>query len=162
MWIIGRGISLAHLSKDHIGAGPVIAINQAIEQIECLDLPNPIYSMQKDHYFLRPAVASILAHKHESAKDSWMELEQANAYIFDNPVDFGLPWNMPSVVTCAALAHRMGCELIYYLCCDSVTDGITEAYGAPATEPQSYLSHGALVRQYARLPVEWIRIDRKN
>jgi hypothetical protein len=52
----------------------------------------------------------------------------------------------------------MGCERVVYLCCDAATDGITEAYGAPALEPKAYLLHGLLVKRWARLPVTWIKV----
>lgn len=159
-WVIGRGPSLEWLRKDHVGAGPVVAINQAITRVEELGLSNPLYSMQKDQYFFPPHYAPVLAHEHESARRRREDLEAINAYAFDNVEDFGLEWNLPSVVSCAALAYRMGCAKVVYLCCDAATHGDTGAYGQPPTEPQGYLMHGLLVKRWARLPVEWQRIER--
>jgi hypothetical protein len=162
LWVVGRGPSLARLAKCHFEPGPVVAINQAIEVVETLELDNPVYSMQKDHFFLTPEKAPILAHSVESVQESREKIEQyPEAYVFDNDKDFSIPHNMPSVVTCVRLAKLMGCSNVVFLCCDAATDGITEAYGAPATEPSSYLEHGALVKQHARLPFEWRRIEDK-
>jgi hypothetical protein len=159
MWVVGRGPSLAHLAKCHFEPGPVVAINQAIEVVEGLGLDNPVYSMQKDHFFLTPEKAPILAHAVESVKESRDKIEgYPSAYVFDNEKDFDIPNNQPSVVTCVRLAKLMGCDNVIFLCCDAATDGITDAYGTPATEPSSYLEHGALVKQHANLPVEWRRV----
>ena len=160
MWVIGRGISLEKLTVCHLGLGPIVAINQAVEKVEDLGMwiTNPLYSMQKDRYFFKPRHAAILAHAAESAKESPLDLEQAGAYVFDCEVDFGYPWNVPSVVACAGLALRWGCSRVIYLCCDAVTDRDTRAYGEQPTYPVNYLFHGPLVQRYARLPVEWKRI----
>lgn len=160
MWVIGRGPSLEWLRSEHIGAGPVIAINQAIRIVEDLGLPNPLYSMQKDQFFFPPRFAAILAHEQESVRRARLDLEKATTYIFDNPGDFGIEWNMPSVVSCAGLAYRMGCAKVIYLCCDASTHGDTGAFGQPPTEPQGYLFHRPMVARYTRLPVEWQRIER--
>lgn len=157
-WVVGRGPSLARLNAAHIGEGPVIAINQAIEAVEKLELPNPLYSMQKDKFFVS-TTAVILAHEHESAKDNTDEMERLGAYVFDCEADYGYPWSVPSVVACAGLAYRMGCQEVIYLCCDAATDGITEAYGYPATQPQAYLMHKLLVMRHARIPVTWRKIQ---
>lgn len=161
LWAVGRGPSLANLQAKHFGEGPVIAINQAIEVVETLNLPNPVYSMQKDVYFFPPKYAPILAHSWESYKKSKPELDRLGAYVFDNEKDFGAIWWMPSVVSCAGLAIWMGCKNVVYLCCDASTDGITDTYGTPPTDPNGYLGHKPAVTDYIRhyhIPVEWRRI----
>lgn len=158
MWVIGRGPSLARLSAADIGAGPVIAINQAISRVEELPIKNPLYSMQKDRFFTRPKRAVVLAHAAESAKTQRTEMDIAGAYVFDCEADFGCPWNVPSVVACAGLALRWGCVRVVYLCCDAVTDRDTRAYGDQPTFPANYLAHGPMVQRYSWLPVEYKRI----
>jgi hypothetical protein len=160
-WVVGRGPSLGRLRAKHFGQGPVIAINQAIEMVEELGIDNPVYSMQKDVFFFKPKRAPILAHTWESYKISQAQLDRLNAYVFDNVVDFSIPWNMPSVTSCMGLAKRMGCVMVIYLCCDAATDGITEAYGEPAVDPKGYLAHKRVLFHYAHLahmPVEYRRI----
>ena len=48
IWIVGKGPSLQYLTKEYIGSGPVITINEALIKMEELRLPNPIYAMMKD------------------------------------------------------------------------------------------------------------------
>jgi hypothetical protein len=48
LWVVGKGPSLAYLTPDHIGAGPVIAINESIVTVQEFGLPNDLYSIQKD------------------------------------------------------------------------------------------------------------------
>ena len=72
--------------------------------------------------------------------------------------DFKIRWDMPSVVVAEKFANWFGCKRVIYLCCDAATDGITEAYGQPATKPADYLEHQRLVLENATLPVEWKRI----
>jgi hypothetical protein len=158
LWVIGRGASLARLSAGDIGRGPVVAINQAIEQVETLNLSNPLFSMQKDRYFCKPRAARVLAHKHESYAWSGAVLERDGALLFDCESDFGYPWNVPSVVACVGLAKLWNCSRVVFLCCDATTDGDTRAFGVPPTYPANYLMHGALVQRYAQLPVEYKRL----
>ena len=161
LWCIGRGPSLANLRKEHIGDGPVVAINQAIEKVEAIEglqVSNPIFSMQKDRFFLRPKYAALLLHAHESAVGFALAgIEYL--YAFDAPADFNMPRSVPSVVCAAGLAARWGCERVVYLCCDAATDNVTEAYGAPATKPADYLAHKRMVLRHATIPVEWRRIE---
>jgi hypothetical protein len=46
--IVGRGPSLLSLTRDDFPPGRVIALNASIVQVRRLNLPNPIYTMQKD------------------------------------------------------------------------------------------------------------------
>lgn len=159
LWVIGRGPSLERLTALDIGQGPVIAINQAISKVEDLNLENPLYSMQKDRFFLHPQHAVVLAHARESALNHREEIERAGAYVFDCPDDFGYPWDIPSVVVCIGLALRWACAQVVYLCCDAVTDKDIRAYGEQPAYPSNYLLHGPLVMRYSRLmPVEYKRI----
>ena len=155
LWVIGRGPSLARLTAADIGPGPVVAINQAINQVEQLAIKNPLYSMQKDRYFGRPARSLVLLHARESAIGA---PENMGNFVFDCEQDFGFPWNVPSVVVCAGLARRWGCSRVVYLCCDAATHGDTGAYGDQPTYPANYLVHAPMVRRYARLPVEYKRL----
>lgn len=48
LYIVGKGPSLAHLTPSHFGEGPIITINEAVQVVQNFNLPNDIYSMQKD------------------------------------------------------------------------------------------------------------------
>lgn len=47
-YIVGKGVSLEHLKREHIGEGFIIAISSAIARIEQVGFPNPTYSFQQD------------------------------------------------------------------------------------------------------------------
>lgn len=154
--VIGRGPSLTRLQPEHLD-GVVMAINHAIEQVESLQPSNPLYSLQKDHLYMLPVRATLLLHELEALTEI-NSVKYEPTYSFDAERDFNVRWNMPSVVVAEKFANWFGCKRVIYLCCDAATDGITEAYGQPATKPVAYLEHQRLVLENATLPVEWKRI----
>lgn len=154
--VIGRGPSIARLQLDDLD-GVVMAINQTIEQVEALHPSQPLYSLQKDHFYCLPKHATLLLHDVEALREI-DDLKYEHVYSFNVRRDFGINWSLPSVVIAEKFANLFGCEKVRYLCCDAVTDGITEAYGHPATKSDDYLVHGAMVTVHAVLPVEWMRI----
>lgn len=160
LWVIGRGPSLALLETRHIGAGPVIAINQAVEKVETLGLRNDLYSMQKDHFFVAVRFATILLHTRESLPEFPGSMK---AYAFDVPDDYGAVWTTPSVAVCVDLAHRWGCAQVVYLCCDAATHGDVGAYGQRPTMPAAYLVHKRIVvehaSKYPEMVVCWERVQ---
>ena len=154
--VIGRGPSLTRLQPEHLD-GVVMAINHAIEQVESLQPSNPLYSLQKDHLYMLPVRATLLLHELEALTEI-NSVKYEPTYSFDAERDFNVRWNVPSVVVAEKFANWFGCKRVIYLCCDAATDGITEAYGQPATKPVAYLEHQRLVLENATLPVEWKRI----
>jgi hypothetical protein len=46
--VVGKGTSLHYLNPSNFGEGPVITINEAIQVVQEFNLPNDLYSMQKD------------------------------------------------------------------------------------------------------------------
>jgi hypothetical protein len=137
-WIIGKGPSLAYLTKEDIGEGPVIAINESIIKIESLDLSNPTYSMQKDggrrrkyfpsdspecdcspncdgcQYMTKPKKATLLVHNRESL---FCFPDYSPRYVFDWR-DLGMPRNDISLVTAIRMGQFMGCTSFKFVCCD--------------------------------------------
>ena len=135
-YIVGSGPSLFNLTT--IGAGPIITLNQAIIAVEKLELPNKIYSMQKDGCVKpahrlecpkgcehdrepyinggRPKKAALLLHFHESLH---CYPDHPESYLFDNEGDFHISWDMPSVVSAINVQKLMGVKEIKLLCCDS-------------------------------------------
>lgn len=116
--IIGKGKSLYNLKKEMIPEGIVIAINHSIKEVEALGLSMPIYSQQKDHYFFAPKGATLLLHKHESAKD---KCDYQPRLVFDN-LDFGLQVQDFSMLTAIRIAQLMGCNKFYFFCFDAFTN----------------------------------------
>ena len=132
LWVIGTGPSLEFLKRAHFGDGPVVAVNRAINKVGRLGLPNVLYSMQKDGgdkkrcpncgevcgaINLPPPGIPLLVQLHASEK---CFLDWEPRYIMDLQKDFGIPWWLFSVATCAHLARMMGCAKVIYLCCDSM------------------------------------------
>lgn len=154
MWIVGKGPSLQYLIKEDIGSGPVIAINQAIIKIEELDLPNPVYSMQKDggdrrrykdsHPFIlqpdcdyksncndkcggiyRPKKgATLLVHKHESL---YCFADYSPRYVFDW-MELGLKSNQFSQIIAIKIGLLMGCKKFHFVSFDIYTSGCKDSY----------------------------------
>ena len=149
VWIIGTGPSLKHLKREGIGEGIVIAINQAIEKIP--DLPNNVFSMQKDggawkthpydyHGFLDPACdyapdccgdkcggitrpkKGITLLVHQH-ESLYCFPDHQPRYIFDWK-DLGLPRNLFSFACAIKIAQMMGCMKFKFVCFDAHATGV--------------------------------------
>jgi len=183
-WIVGKGPSLAMLTKDQIGNGPVIAINDAVIALEAIGLNNPIYSLQKDadEYddtpdlvpriddnpsFVPIARASLLVHRLESPHRM---RTYSPRYVFDNIRDFGLEWFEFSSIVAAAIAKLMGCANVVYVAHDASVSGdartcIPKPNGGYVVHPAGtetaveYPQHRERIESYlaiVSMPVEWI------
>ena len=148
--VIGSGPSLASLAPADIGPGPVVAINFAIRTVEKWDLPNPVYSLQKDMAFVTDPRAPILAHAKESGQDAgWL---RPGDYLFDCELDFGIRLDTPSVVVCLHLAKLFECSAVEYWACDSFWGDFRSYDGQAVTLDQRanhYRFHPAMVRHTA-------------
>jgi len=138
-WIVGKGPSLLMLTKEQLGPGPVIAINEATIAVEALGLDNVVYSLQKDaeRYQDEPELlvitagtepiaplkgATLLVHHHESPNR--MAAYQPR-YVFDNVADFGLEWWDFSSLSAVAIARLMGCPKVVFVSLDASALGDT-------------------------------------
>ena len=123
-WIIGKGASLAQLTKQDIGDGPVIAISEAIIPVEGLGLSNPVYALQKDadppdeNPIAPPKKATLLVQERE-VRDRHKDYKPR--YIFDNPIDFDAPWNTTSANTALLIAQLFGCKKMVLVAFDACT-----------------------------------------
>lgn len=154
--VIGRGASLARLMPYHLEPGPVIAINQAIEAVEELDIPNDLFSMQKDLIFTLDTRAVLLLHEPESAKLA----NAPDAIVWSNE-KFKIDASRPSVCSCVVIGKFWGCKQINFLCCDASTTGDTSTFGAPPKNPQDYLLHRAMAEEIAireKIKINWVKI----
>jgi len=186
IWIVGKGPSLQYLTKEDVGSGPVITINEAIIKIEELDLPNPIYSMQKDggdrrRYFrshpfiLRPDCdyksncgdkcgnmykpkkgAILLVHKHESL---YCFADYLPRYVFDW-AKLGLKCNRFSLVIAIRIGILMGCKKFCFISFDVHTTGCLVSYipnvGITETNP-AFKNYTWKVKRYLKnLDYMWI------
>jgi hypothetical protein len=153
IYIIGKGPSLHNLKKEMIGPGIVITLNDAIQKIEELGLPNPVYSMQKDgmggyidfstnewynnpplpevqvcddcsKHSIMPKKSILLVHKHESINCSPNYWPRM---IFDN-LEMGLLWHDFAALSAIRIGEIMGCKKFYFVSFDAITKG--DEFGA--------------------------------
>ena len=185
-WFVGKGPSLQYLTKEHIGSGPVITINQALLKIEEIGLQNPIYSIQKDggnrrrYWRSRPLIlkpdcdhtpncgdecgimirpkqgATLLVHKHESL---YCFPDYSPRYVFDWK-ELGLRYNQFSQVIAIKIGILMGCGKFHFVSFDAHVHGCLESYtpniGVTGVDP-AFKNHVQKVRRYLRhLDCEWI------
>lgn len=185
VWIIGKGPSLQYLTKEDIGLGPVITINQAILKVEEIGLPNPVYSMQKDGgdrkqvyipYKLNPPEcnytsscgdkcgsmrrpkqgATLLVHKHESL---YCFSDYSPRYVFDW-TELGLKCNRFSQVVAIKIGILMGCEKFYFVSFDAHVNGCLYSFTPDvgiAGEFSPFKSHVWKVKRHLKgINHEWI------
>ena len=152
--VVGSGPSLAELTTNQIGPGPLVAINYAIRIVESLLLPNPVYSLQKDLPFAPGSSVPILAHLRESAQNG-----DFGDYVFDCEGDFGVPWDTPSIVVCLHLAKLFGCSSVEYWACDSFRGDLRSYDGERVTldgRARHYAYHPHMVKAAAAtLEINW-------
>jgi hypothetical protein len=159
-WIVGKGPSLKFLRAPHFFAGPVIAINESILNVQDLGLSNKLYGINKDG-----CRGGAGAHKctmtHPNA-DVTMILQRPGFSEFCFPDQPDRLWvnavddlgfdhaAVMSIRMCIAIAKSMGCIQIMVACCDSLVNkdvriydgGLTKASGASG----HYLAVAALVK----------------
>jgi hypothetical protein len=182
-WIIGKGPSLVHLRKEHIGQGPVIAISEAIIPVEKLGIDNPIYAMQKDYDppehepIAPPQYATLLVQEREVAG---RHKDYKPRYVFDNPMDFDMGMRVPSSITATKIAELLGCKRIVYISFDSCTqeevatchynsDGTYKIISTSDPEENEYWREYKVIarslKEYIErnyLAVEWITPERET
>jgi len=186
VWIVGKGPSLQYLTKKHIGLGPVITINESIIKIEEIDLPNPIYSMQKDGgdrrryqgvcpLILKPDCdytpncgdkcggmyrpkkgATLLVHKHESL---YCFPDYSPRYVFDWQ-ELGFRCNQFSQIIAVKIGSWMGCAKFNFISFDAHTNGCLGSYvpgiGVTHTDP-GFINHTRKIRRHIKhLNHKWI------
>uniref|UniRef100_A0A6M3XVK7 Uncharacterized protein n=1 Tax=viral metagenome TaxID=1070528 RepID=A0A6M3XVK7_9ZZZZ len=141
-WIIGKGTSLFHLSRNDIGNGPIIAIYEAIVPIEILNFPNELFSLQKDggarkrnplsddpecddrqcdfcKGMVTPKRATLLLHEKE-AKYCFEDYPRRLLFTLE---EIGLPNNEFSLVCALKIAQFMGCDKFRFVSCDAHANG---------------------------------------
>jgi hypothetical protein len=171
-WIVGKGPSLEHLKAEHIGEGPVIAINQAILSVDRLGLPNAVYSMQKDangpyrmgKSWVEPLPGdTLLVHRPES---SWFCFPGHKPRVeWDNTEHFGLVWCCPSITSAIEMAWWYGCDSVVLLCMDASVNGdsrtcmMANGVHTITGKDSGYALHLDMALKVARdrsLPLRWV------
>jgi len=124
--IVGKGPSLMYIKAEHIKPGPVIALNEAIVYIQKMDLPNDIYSMQKDLGTIEPLesiwliLQSPYSDKHFPNHPKRLIIETS---------EIGMLVTEMSIRMVIKLAKIMGCSKINLISCDSLTNGDLRTIG---------------------------------
>ena len=125
-WIVGKGPSLLHLRKEHLGEGPVITINESILIVQELGLSNSIYSMQKDGEYgighaVHPRMYIPVILQRPGYSENDLPLHPLRTWVA--PEDYGFHHAEMSIRLCVAIAKEMECGRITFVCCDSLVNG---------------------------------------
>jgi hypothetical protein len=127
-YIIGEGPSHKYLDSSNFGEGVIIAMYRSLKVIEELSLTNKTYSLQKDKILYNPRNATLLVHKHESAKE---EIEYKNKIVFDNDelgLHRGCHKHGNSLQTSIRLSEFMGAKQIILYGFDAHMNGDCTTY----------------------------------
>ena len=132
-WVVGLGASIKHLTAEHFGSGPIITMNGAIKIVQELELPNQIYSLQKDGCEKRDLPGHQCGEKMIYPRVDIPVILPRRGYgelcLKEHPsrlwLDYVKSLNLEppemSVRIAVALAMRiMGCTRIAFVCCDSL------------------------------------------
>jgi hypothetical protein len=160
-WIVAKGPSVLNLKKTDIGDGPIIALYETIAIVEMLDLPNPVYSLQKDGgqnkthvapttilssecesrdckncgWVARPQKATLLLHDLEA---EFCFPDYSPRYLF-NLAEIGLPYNTFSLVCALKIAQFLGCTKFMFVSADAQSIGDLRC--CLPIYPQKYYDH---------------------
>lgn len=141
-YVVGKGPSILKLKESDFRPGPIIALNHAIRYVEALNLPNVIYSMQRDGCDINkrghglceyecntrsvgPTGCGGYPHKAPillSYPESWRCYpDYENRYVFSDLWDLGFKKRaLPSLPNAVRVLELMGVSRIKMLCCDCV------------------------------------------
>lgn len=155
---MGRGPSLLEITAQDVGSGPVLVLNHAILTIRRLNLPNPLYSMQKDGCLVAPQAPETLILSVSQSHKCFPAYQPR--YTFD-VTRFGLPRSCMSVTFAVAISKLMGCSGARLLAFDAYTasDFRTVVGDELQTIGRGYLhAAGQAIRHAAKvgLPLEWV------
>jgi hypothetical protein len=148
VYIVAKGTSLNFLTKELIGEGIVITLNQAIEKVESLNLPNTIYSMQKDR------IVSMISDKNTLLLQtgySANEGKEIKGLIYEEfaTEDLGLAHDAFSAIAAIRLGLWMGCSYFYLISFDSCTNGDLKTFdGSKPYFENAYVSQKHRMKPY--------------
>jgi hypothetical protein len=160
-WIVAKGPSVLNLTRADIGDGPIIALYETIAIVEMLDLPNPVYSLQKDggknkthvapttilssecksrdcehcEWVVRPQKATLLLHDLEA---EFCFPDYSPRYLF-TLAEIGLPYNTFSLVCALKIAQFLGCTKFMFVSADA--QAIGDLRCCLPIYPQRYYDH---------------------
>lgn len=173
-YIIGKGPSLAGLTEEMLGAGPIFALNHAILRVR--GWREPLYSSQKDGCtepggphpgspclsarMTAPVPPEILIVSQHDSPDCFADYEPR--YVYDAETDLGCHWSTPSAGVIVSVAVLMGCARIVMVCHDAYTLQDHRRWVIDHLEPGDdgcYLnsaSHALAQAAKHHIPLEWM------
>lgn len=160
-YIVGKGPSLNYLTKTMVKEGLVITLNQAIIKVEELELPNSIYSLQKDQFTVPVKESTtLILHKHESVKTIG---KPKLSYLEFDAKEMGFPIDTFSAIIAIKMAEIMGCVKFVFISFDSCTTGdVTTFDTSKPYFPKAYVTQATKMKEYVKnLNCEWITPKRK-
>lgn len=158
IYIVGKGGSLNNINQNQIAKnGVIITLNEAITKIESLNLPNKIYSLQKDIYTTPvKQTTTLLLHTHES-----IPLHQGGLpehLKFDN-LELGLDVISFSALTAIQIGKLMGGAKFYLVSFDSVTHNIMNTFNSDVKPDywKNYELQAVMMKDFVKnIDHEWI------
>lgn len=151
-YIIGKGESLQNLTNDVIGDGIVITLNSAIEVVEKLNLPNKIYSLQKDKYVSRVKEnVTLLMHKEDEFHSAANDSKETPEYIEFSCEEFGMPNVTFSAIVAVEMAKQMGCARFCFISFDSVTTNNLKTFDVTKPYyPKAYVIQAEIMQKHVK------------
>ncbi|KKN46752.1 hypothetical protein LCGC14_0669760 [marine sediment metagenome] len=163
VYIVGKGPSLDHLAPEHFPntKSPIIGINEAVHQIEKLDLPNQIFCVQQDSKLkdtCYPKKGILLV----SSKAVQWYAGRDRVYCFDNE-HYNLSKNTLSVAAAIEICRSLGAKkftLISFDACVNNDVRYAKCIPYPTSEggrTYRFLCHrNKILARIGKLEVEWV------
>ncbi len=177
-YIIGRGPSLLNIERDMIGPGLVIVINEAIQNVCALDLPNDIYNQWRNGDvppdtldYLRDTDTLILCDNPVlgDPPSSTLFMGYPNRYTFECAHDLGkVPATMFSHAAAFEIAYQiLGCRNFIMMGFDSfrgedrtvLKDGFVPSELRPGDYAEQIQVMGRLIDAKPDVTVKWFFPD---
>lgn len=155
--VIGKGPSLLEIQPGDIGTGPVMVLNHAIHHVRRLELPNLIYSFQKDGCIAAPVEPEVVILSYIQSRSCFRDY--AHRYVVDVR-RLRLPSTCMSLTFAVVMAKAMGCQRARLLAFDSYTrsDFRQVLDDVPVGGGRGYLHAADQAKRYAErvgIELEW-------
>ena len=171
-WIVGRGASLLHISRDDIGVGPVIVLNEAVINVSSLGLRNDIFSIWRNGDVLpdlpKYGAAMILCDNPvlSDPPSSTRFPDYRPRFTFECRRDLNcnpaLTFSMKAALEIAV--QIFGCTAVVFISFDSCTTGDTrtvlrDGFIQSEHKPGAYNEQCEIIKERIRelnIPVNWL------
>jgi hypothetical protein len=133
VFVVGKGPSLEFVSSDiFLPVSPVICLNDAIVAIERLNIPNQLFSLQKDGYVMdmvEPASNTVLILQSTPGYSGEWFPNHPKRILVDPLTDLGFEHEEATSAEMAIrFACMLGCSHIHLISCDVLANGDTRTF----------------------------------